>query len=130
MMRAWLVLFLVMLPAAAAAQDQFAPGAYDALPRDSTTLNRFRGVEFEFLTDGTMLWRRGSAVQQVMTWRAPGQVFELEEAVGCHVAPRGIYRVTRWLDGFVFEVLQDGCTNRVAALNAIYLVPRSRLVAR
>lgn len=130
-MQTWmLVLMLGLLPATSAAQDDFVPGTYTALPRDTTTLNRFRGVEFDLSVTGQLVWRRGSTVEQVMSWRAGDDVFEVEESVGCHMAPRGVYRVSRWLDGFVLVVLQDGCTNRVAAFNAIYLVPKSRLVAR
>jgi hypothetical protein len=133
-MRMSLSLLLALIPTMAAAQGaphaDFTPGVYTALPRDSTAINRFRGVEFDFRPDGALIWRRGSTVEQVMAWRASEETFEVEESVGCTTAPRGTYRVAPWLDGFALLVMQDGCTNRAAALNEIYLVPKSRLVAR
>jgi hypothetical protein len=111
-------------------QARFTPGVYYALPRDSTAITRFRRVEFDFLPNGALIWRRGSTVEQVMAWRAADDVFEVEESVGCSIAPRGTYRVAPWLDGFALQAMQDGCTNRAAALNEIYLVPRGRLVTR
>ncbi len=121
---------LAFAPSRSVAQARFIPGVYHALPRDSTALNRFRGVEFDFRRSGALIWRRGTMVEQVMAWRAVDETFEVEESVGCSMAPKGTYRVTPWLDGFALQALQDGCTNRAAALNQIYLVPRDRLVTR
>jgi hypothetical protein len=129
-MRLMLIALLALLvPAAAQAQGPLTPGRYRPLPRDSSTINRFRGVEFELLPGGTLLWRRGEVVEQRMQWRASDHLFEVDDALGCGVAPTGQYRVVRWVNGFAFEPVRDGCTMRVAALNGIYLLPKGELAA-
>lgn len=129
-MRFMMATMLLLAPAAVRAQDSgFTPGRYHAVPRDSTALNRFRSVEFDFRPDGLLLWRQLGEVVQMMAWRSVDGVFEIDEAVGCSTAPRGAYQIARWMNGFAFEVLQDGCTGRVAALNTIYLVRQDSLAS-
>jgi hypothetical protein len=125
-----MMLATLALASLSASLQQLGLGRYDALPRDSTAHNRFQDVELELQQGGTLLWRRGGAVELVMTWRSTEEVFEVEESLGCGSAPRGAYRVARWLAGYALEAMRDGCTNRVAMFNAIYLMPKERFDPR
>lgn len=119
------LLLLPMVSEAQAAPDaKFTPGVYQALPRDSTAVNRYRWVEFDFQATGLLLWRRGSMIEQIMGWRASDDTFEVEDTIGCSAAPTGRYRLVPWMSGFAMEVIRDGCTARAAAVNEFYLVPK------
>src|SRR5690349_7100375 len=113
-MQIMMLAVLAILPVATSTPQQLEHGRYDAVPRDSTVHNRFLGVEFDFQADGRLVWRRGARVEQVMLWRSTDEVFEIEESVGCRMSPRGVYRIAPWLEGFALQVMQDGCTYRVA----------------
>lgn len=128
MPRFLLLLIAVLLPQVANAQGM-KPGRYRPLPRDSASINRFRGIEFELRADGVLLWRRGEVIEQRMAWRETDHLFELVDPLGCDIAPAGQYRVVRWVTGFAFEPVRDGCALRVAALNSIYLLPKDELAA-
>lgn len=118
------------LAAQSTAAAGFTPGIYRALPRDASAFNRYQSVEFDFQSGGLLIWRRGSMVELLMQWRAAGDIFEVEESVGCSMAPVGQYRVVRWLGGFVLQVIRDGCTMRVAAVNEFYLVRSESTMVR